>query len=98
LPDNKVQNGSKLGLAIPSFDGVREKWFNWKEMVEIKIAQFPLFGKAFSDEAEAIRDTVTSTVLYDIFMVRRRGTDFGAVRDAEDQLPCVQGIDRRNGR
>jgi hypothetical protein len=73
LPDNKVQNGSKLGIAIPSFDGVREKWFQWKEMVEIKIAQFPNFGKAFSDEAEAIRDTVTSTVLYNIFLERTYG-------------------------
>jgi hypothetical protein len=73
LPDNKVQNGSKLGLAIPSFDGDRERWFNWKEMVEIKIAQFPSFGKAFTDEAEAVRDTVTSTVLYNIFLERTYG-------------------------
>jgi hypothetical protein len=73
LPDTKVQNGSKLGLAIPSFDGDREKWFYWKEMVEIKIAQFPTFGKAFADEAEANRDPVTSTVLYNIFLERTYG-------------------------
>jgi hypothetical protein len=42
-------------------------------MVGIKIAQFPSFGKAFSDEAEAVRDTVTSSVLYNIFLERTYG-------------------------
>ena len=68
-----MANGSKLGDAIPKFNGERAEWFDWKEMVEIKIGQFPAFRKVFADEAEALRDTVMSDVLYSVFQERTLG-------------------------
>jgi hypothetical protein len=72
-PDSKQVNGMKLALAIPVYKGEEEKWFDWRAIVLMKIGQFPAFGKVFQDEAEALKDTVTSEVLYNIFKEKTFG-------------------------
>jgi hypothetical protein len=106
-PDNKVANGSKLSQAISPFNGEREDWFDWKEMVGIKIAQFPAFKKAFSDEAEALKDRLTSDVLYSIFHEKTLGgvaatlvqsaapkTGFHAFKSLTDAMEGEETVDR----
>jgi hypothetical protein len=106
-PDTKMENGSKLAQAIPPFNGEREKWFDWKEIVQIKIAQFPSFGKVFAEEAEANKDMVKSDVLYSIFQKRTIGgaaatlvqsatpkTGFHAFKALMDAMEGEETVDR----
>jgi hypothetical protein len=106
-PDTKVANGSKLAQAIPPFDGEREKWFEWKDMVKMKIAQFPAYGKVFADEDEANKDMVVSDVLYSNFQERMLGgaaatlvqsatpkTGFHAFKALTDAMEGEETVDR----
>jgi hypothetical protein len=66
-PDSKVENGEKLRLALPTFNGEREKWYGWKKKVETKIKLFPSFKKIYLSEEEALKNMELSDVLYGVF-------------------------------
>jgi hypothetical protein len=102
-----VENGSKLGLAIPQFNGERKKWFEWKELVRIKIKLFPSFKKVFHDEAEALKNMELSDVLYSVFEERTRGgaaqtlvesaslkTGYHAFKAIQDAMEGDETVDR----
>jgi hypothetical protein len=48
-------------------------WFDWKEVVKMKLGLFPSFVKVFEDEGEALKDPKRSSVLYNVFKEKTLG-------------------------